>query len=162
MVSPPKESCYGVLRIFGPLCQYSPMSTICVPAIAAPATVGREAWGDSGEKHLPPAPPAEIGRVRLRRIPNRLRKSHGSTAAEVPLPLSPTLLRLCGGQIVEIPQNNYAKAVTRIPAIFRLEPSEMQCVAIEMGARSVRLVTLQITGGGGYTPAAAESKNYEL
>ena len=73
------------------------MSTICLPAIAAPATVGREAWGESGEKHLPPERHAEIGRVRLRRTLDRLGKSHGSTEAEVRLPLGPTVLRLCGG-----------------------------------------------------------------
>jgi len=100
------------------------MSTICLPTIAAPATVGREAWGESGEKRLPAERYAEIGRVRLRRTPNRLGKSHGSTESR------PTVLRPCGGQIVEIPQNNYAKAVTRIRAIFRLENAAMQCVAI--------------------------------
>ena len=79
------------------------MSTICLPAIAAPATVGREAWGESGEKHLPPERHAEIGRAewkrnfRHRRTLDRLGKSHGSTEAEVRLPLGPTVLRLCGG-----------------------------------------------------------------
>jgi len=114
------------------------MSTICLPAIAAPATVGREVWGESGEKHLPPERWVKIGRVRLRRTLDR--SSHGSTEAEVPLPLSPTVLRPCGGQLVEIPQNNYAKAVTRIRAVFRLEQAAMQCVEIDkkMAAKELK------------------------
>ena len=62
---------------------------------------------------------------------------------------SPAHLAQCSdGEIVEIPQKNFAKAATRVPAVFRLENAAMQCVAIEMGARSVTLVTLQVTGVG--------------
>ena len=56
------------------------------------------------------------------------------------------LAQYSDGEIVEIPQNNFAKGVTGIPSVFQLEPAAMQCVAIEMGAKSVTLVTLQITG----------------
>ena len=125
--------------------------------------MGRGAWGESGEKHLPAERHAEIGRVRLRRTPNRLGKSHGSTEAEVPQPLSPTVLRLCGGQIVKIPQKNFAKPVTRIRAIFQLEQAAMQCVAVEIGAKSVTLVTLQVTGVGGMSVGRkGRIMNYEL
>jgi len=72
-------------------------------------------------------------------------------SALIPLPHIPLpILPLCAeGQIVEIAQKNYARPVTGIPAAFQLEPAAMQCVAIEIGARSVTLVTLQVTGLGG-------------
>jgi len=131
------------------------MSTICLPAIAAPATVGREAWGESGEKHLPPERWVKIGRVRLRRTLTSSQSIWGSTESH------PTTLKLSGHQLVEIPQNNYAKAVTRIRAVFQLEPAAMQCVAIEMAARSVTLVTLQITVGGYAGGQKVRIMNYE-
>ena len=107
------------MRIFGPLCYYCPMSTLC----NAQMVWQGNGWQGNGSK-----------------IPDR---------SYSPAVHSPAHLAQCSdGEIVEIPQNNYAKAVTRIRAVFQLEPAAMQCVAIEMGARSVTLVTLQVTGVG--------------
>ena len=108
------------MRIFGPLCYYSPMSTLC----NAQMVWQGNGWQGNGSK-----------------IPDR---------SYSPAVHSPAHLAQCSdGEIVEIPQNNYAKGVTSIPAVFRLEHAAMQCVAIKMGARSVTLVTLQVTGLGG-------------
>jgi len=107
------------MRIFGPLCYYSPMSTMC----NAQMVWQGNGWQGNGSQ-----------------IPVR---------SYSPAVHSPAHLAQCSdGEIVEIPQNNYAKGVTGIPAFFQLESAAMQCVAIDMGARSVTLVTLQITGVG--------------
>jgi len=47
--------------------------------------------------------------------------------------------------------------------VFQLEDAAVQCVAIEMGAGSVTLVTLQITGVGGM-PEGQKGRimNYEI